>query len=233
MQGHGYPSPPGFPMMVPGGMYPHVPNGYGLPPSQPMKMPLPSLEDDEDLEEKKMRLLKSRQSKHLFWEPRCILLQLFEKHISSGNPNEEKTDSEKERSRHSNHRERDRKDEGSHVRDGLDEAHDKSLDRDNDRGEDEAVDFKEDYRVVGERKNPHWWTMLSLEMHVKLWGVSFDRRLFMVFRYTVLHMKEMHVKLWGVSFDRRCGRDVGRSIASPSHSTVDVNRIRPSDALDP
>ncbi|KAK1292201.1 Cation/H(+) antiporter 18 [Acorus calamus] len=31
----------------------------------------------------------------------------------------------------------------------------------------------------------------------------------------------------------RCGRDVGRSIADPSHPTVDVNRTRPSDAMDP
>ncbi|KAK1295352.1 U-box domain-containing protein 45 [Acorus calamus] len=30
-----------------------------------------------------------------------------------------------------------------------------------------------------------------------------------------------------------CGRDVGRSIAGPSHPTVDVNRIRPFDAMDP
>ncbi|KAK1307971.1 hypothetical protein QJS10_CPA09g00773 [Acorus calamus] len=31
----------------------------------------------------------------------------------------------------------------------------------------------------------------------------------------------------------RCGRDVGRPIAGPSHPTVDVNRTRPSDAMDP
>ncbi|KAK1310138.1 hypothetical protein QJS10_CPA08g00412 [Acorus calamus] len=31
----------------------------------------------------------------------------------------------------------------------------------------------------------------------------------------------------------RCGRDVDRSIAGLSHPTVDVNRIRPSDAMDP
>ncbi|KAK1326012.1 Two pore calcium channel protein 1A [Acorus calamus] len=30
----------------------------------------------------------------------------------------------------------------------------------------------------------------------------------------------------------RCGRDVGRPIAGPSHPTVDVNRTRPSDAMD-
>ncbi|KAK1299298.1 hypothetical protein QJS10_CPB14g00835 [Acorus calamus] len=31
----------------------------------------------------------------------------------------------------------------------------------------------------------------------------------------------------------RCGRDVGRSIAGPSHPMVDVNRTRSSDAMDP
>ncbi|KAK1289455.1 hypothetical protein QJS10_CPB18g00542 [Acorus calamus] len=31
----------------------------------------------------------------------------------------------------------------------------------------------------------------------------------------------------------RCGCDVGRPIAGSSHSTVDVNRTRPSDAMDP
>ncbi|KAK1297565.1 hypothetical protein QJS10_CPB15g00160 [Acorus calamus] len=31
----------------------------------------------------------------------------------------------------------------------------------------------------------------------------------------------------------RCGVDVGRSIAGPSNPTVDVNRTRPSDAMDP
>ncbi|KAK1314474.1 hypothetical protein QJS10_CPA06g00825 [Acorus calamus] len=31
----------------------------------------------------------------------------------------------------------------------------------------------------------------------------------------------------------RCGRDVDRSIVGPSHPTVDVNRTRPSDVMDP
>ncbi|KAK1296695.1 hypothetical protein QJS10_CPB15g00918 [Acorus calamus] len=60
MQSHTYPPPPGqnagvhppgVPMMVPGGMYPnaapmpypHMPNGYGIPPSQPLQMPPPEI----------------------------------------------------------------------------------------------------------------------------------------------------------------------------------------------
>ncbi|KAK1268833.1 hypothetical protein QJS04_geneDACA006788 [Acorus gramineus] len=90
MQGHGYPPPPGFPMMVPGGTYPHVPNGYGFPPSQPMQMPLPSLDGldkahDKSLDRDNDRGRSSRHPKIRGKSKSRLSLEIYRCSVEDGN----------------------------------------------------------------------------------------------------------------------------------------------------